>query len=199
MPNITDICNRALAVLGKNRIVSIDEASEPARQCKLFYTSTKQSLLRKYDWGFAKKVVALAMLTQKHPRWEYSYIYPEKCIRAISIFAKDRPPVDMESRKEKYEIYMANDNQCAIACNIGDAYMEYIYDVDDANVFPVDFAEALVHLLASNMALQLNGNYDMKVQEYQLAMAYVRDAVGISAMERQREPEFPNKYVNARG
>ena len=45
--NITDVCNIALAHIAKAKIASIDEASEQARQCKLFYDSTKKQLDRK--------------------------------------------------------------------------------------------------------------------------------------------------------
>ena len=56
MLNITDVCNMALAHIAKGRISNIDEQSELARQCKLFYEPTRKELLRSYTWGFAKRV-----------------------------------------------------------------------------------------------------------------------------------------------
>ena len=52
----TDICNMALAFIAKGRISSMDEQTEQARQCKLFYDIVKKDLLRNYTWGFAKKI-----------------------------------------------------------------------------------------------------------------------------------------------
>lgn len=50
MLNITDVCNMALAHIAKGRISNIDEQSELARQCKLFYEPTRKELLRSYTW-----------------------------------------------------------------------------------------------------------------------------------------------------
>ena len=38
----TDICNMALAFIAKGRISSMDEQTEQARQCKLFYDIVKK-------------------------------------------------------------------------------------------------------------------------------------------------------------
>lgn len=64
MITATTICNMALAYLAKQRIVDINEQTETARQCKLFYDITKQELLREYSWGFAKRVAKLSLLAK---------------------------------------------------------------------------------------------------------------------------------------
>lgn len=91
----TDICNMALAYIAKSRIASMDEQTEAARQCKLFYDTTRKQLLREYSWGFAKRVDKLAELTQadKSPYWKYIYAYPERCVCVRKIF-------DAESGRE---------------------------------------------------------------------------------------------------
>lgn len=59
----TNICNMALSYLARQRINDINEQSETARQCNLFYEQAKRELLREYTWGFAKRVAPLALLT----------------------------------------------------------------------------------------------------------------------------------------
>lgn len=198
MANITDVCNIALGFLGKSRIADINEESEPARQCKLMYDMTKQHLLRHYDWGFAKKIEHMALLDVKHPKWHYVYVYPNKCVRVMSIFNNERGVCVGRGDKDKYELFLASDNVVALACDVKDAYIEYIYDIDDMNVVPSDFLEAFAHMLASNIALQLTGNETLKNNEYQLAVSALSDARYHSAMERKREPEYPDKYTRAR-
>lgn len=211
MANITDVCNMALAYLGKPKIASVDEDSEPARQCKMFYPIAKRKLLRDYDWGFAKKVEPLGQLSYEHPRWSYVYAYPNKCVRAMKIYYVEPDQsngqqgvtvadlvVDFEKDPELFELYMANDNTVALGCNIPNAYIEYIYDADDAAVFPSDFFEALCHMLAFHIAIQLTGSMDMKNAEFQLAERCVSSAKYHSSMERNREPEYPDKYFRAR-
>ena len=70
MLNVTDVCNMALAHIAKGRISNIDEQSELARQCKLFYEPTRKELLRSYTWGFAKRVSKLAELSIVAPARE---------------------------------------------------------------------------------------------------------------------------------
>lgn len=208
--NITDVCNMALSCLGKGRIASIDEQSEQARQCKLFYSQTKKRLLRDYSWGFAKRVEQLAQLDTVNPFWEYSYSYPNKCECVRRIFCcvdttdangKTRktviPKIEAD-QKDKYEIYMVSDNIRAIGCNVENAWLEYTYDIDDLSVCSSDFIEALTHMLAYNIALALTGNMQLKNSEYQQAMAILNRARYTNAAESHTKPEHPKGYFDSR-
>ena len=209
--NVTDICNMALAYLGKGRISSIDEQTETARQCKLFYAYTKQRLLRDYAWGFAKRSEKLAQLDADVPGWDFVYAYPSKCVAVRKIYncteeqdyvtkkiRKTENRCIMPDEKNKYEIFMVSDNVLGVGCNICEAWLDYTYDADDANVFSADFVEAFTHMLASNMAIQLTGNMNMKQSEFQLAQNSLRRAQYTSAAENEEKPERPTNYFNAR-
>lgn len=209
--NVTEICNMALAYLGKGRISSIDEQTETARQCKLFYSYTKKKLLREYAWGFAKRSERLAQLDSVVPAWEYVYAYPSKCIAVRKIYSCEET-LDVINRhirvveskhimpdeKDKYEILMISDNVLGVGCDVAQAWLDYTYDVDDADMFSPDFVEALTHLLASNMAIQLTGNMNMKQSEFQLAQNSLRRAQYTAAAEDSSKPERPSTYFDAR-
>ncbi|MBR6510860.1 MAG: hypothetical protein IKT51_01260 [Phascolarctobacterium sp.] len=199
MLNNTDICNMALAYLAKGRIANINEQSELARQCKLFYETTKKSLLRDYSWGFAKRVIKLAELTEESPYWNNLYAYPEKCVCVRKIFAADNGKiVTAEQEKEKWDLFLATDNVLAIGCDIEQAWMEYTYDVDDAELFSADFLEAFTHMLAFNICLQLTGNTVLQQQQYQLAQNALSRAKYTTAAEKHSKPEYPSKYFDGR-
>lgn len=193
----TDICNMALAHLAKGRIANINEQSEPARQCKLFYETTKKNLLREYTWGFAKRVAKLAELTEESPDWKYLYAYPEKCVAVRKIFATDGRYVT-EGEKERWDLFLATDNVLAVGCDIEKAWMEYTYDVDDVELFSADFLEAFTRMLAFNICLQLTGNAALQQQQYQIAQAAIARAKYTSASEKHKQPEFPSKYFDGR-
>ena len=149
----TDICNMALAFIAKGRISSMDEQTEQGRQCKLFYDITKRDLLRNYTWGFAKKIDKLAELTQseKNPYWVYIYSYPQKCVAVRKIFDKDTGREVLAGQQEEWDLFMVKDNVLGVGCNVPRAYLEYTYDVDDANLFSPDFVDAFAHMLAFNI------------------------------------------------
>ncbi|CAJ0600729.1 unnamed protein product [Cylicocyclus nassatus] len=113
----------------------------------------------------------------------------------MKIYNEDGIAIDAENDKQKYELFMANDNQVALGCNIPLAYAEYIYDIDDINVVPSDFLEAFAHMLAANIAIPLTGSQELKNMEYQLATVALQDARYHSAMEREISPEVANQVT----
>lgn len=200
MLNITDVCNMALAHIAKMRIASINEQSEPARQCKLFYDSTRKQLLREYTWGFAKRVSKLAELTVESPYWKKVYAYPEKCIAVRKIFDSETGAAIRagEAEQEEWDLYMASDNVLAIGCDLSNAWLEYTYDVDDVEMFSSDFLNALTHMLAFNICVQLTGNSGLQQTQYQLAQAALLKAKYTTAAEKKEKPDYPTHYFDGR-
>ena len=196
----TDICNMALAFIAKGRISSMDEQTEQGRQCKLFYDITKRDLLRNYTWGFAKKIDKLAELTQseKNPYWVYIYSYPQKCVAVRKIFDKDTGKEVLAGQQEEWDLFMVKDNVLGVGCNVPRAYLEYTYDVDDANLFSPDFVDAFAHMLAFNICIQLTGNSDLQQTQYQLAQAALMRAKYTTAREKHRIPDYPSRYFDGR-
>lgn len=198
--NITDVCNMALAHIAKGKIASIDEQTEMARQCKLFYDSTKKQLLRSYTWGFAKRVSKLAELTVESPYWKKVYAYPEKCVAVRKIFdAETGTEIRAgEQEQEDWDLYMASDNVLGIGCNIPRAWLEYTYDVDDVELFSSDFLEAFTHMLAFNICVQLTGNSGLQQTQYQLAQAALMRAKYTTAAEKKDKLDYPTRYFDGR-
>lgn len=198
--DITDVCNMSLAYLSKGRIASIEEQTEPARQCKLFYASTKKNLLRSYSWGFAKRIAQLAELSVDSPYWQYVYAYPEKCLAVRKIFSAETGAVIRagEKQEEEWDLYMATDNVLGIGCNVPKAWLEYTYDVDDAELFSSDFLDAFTHMLAFNICIQLTGNSGLQQMQYQLAQATLQKAIYTTASEKKEKPDYPSSYFDGR-
>lgn len=196
----TDICNMALAFIAKSRIVNMDEQTETARQCRLFYDITKKQLLREYSWGFAKRIDKLAELTQADPSpyWRYIYAYPERCVAVRKIFNAESGREILAGQQDEWDLYMAASNVLGIGCNISKAYLEYTYDVDDVELFSSDFLDAFTHMLAFNICQQLTGNGSLQQTQYQLAQNALMRAKYTTASERNQKPDYPSKYFDGR-
>lgn len=196
----TDICNMALAYIAKSRIASMDEQTEAARQCKLFYDTTRKQILREYSWGFAKRVDKLAELTQadKSPYWKYIYAYPERCVCVRKIFDAESGREVLAGQQDEWDLYMAASNVLGIGCNIPKAYLEYTYEVDDVDLFSSDFIDAFSHMLAFNICQQLTGNGGLQQTQYQLAQNALMRAKYTTAAERSQKPDYPTKYFDGR-
>lgn len=74
MATITSICNRALQEVGAGRIVSINDDTDKARQCKTIYESVKDAELEANYWNFAIKRGAIAA-DATAPAWGYELRY----------------------------------------------------------------------------------------------------------------------------
>ena len=178
----------------------MDAQTEQGRQCKLFYEITKRDLLRNYTWGFAKKIDKLAELTQseKNPYWVYIYSYPQKCVAVRKIFDKDTGKEVLAGQQEEWDLFMVKDNVLGVGCNVPRAYLEYTYDVDDANLFSPDFVDAFAHMLAFNICIQLTGNSGLQQTQYQLAQAALMRAKYTTASEKHSIPDYPTRYFDGR-
>lgn len=83
-----EIYNLAIARLPAEPIVSVDEDSLPARECRRFYPEVLSDMLEgPHDWGYANQRVRLAMLaTNDRPsEWAYAYQVPSNVGNAIRV------------------------------------------------------------------------------------------------------------------
>lgn len=191
------ICNMALGYIAKTRIFSLEDKSEEARLCKLYYDHLRKMLLRNYTWGFARRVARLAQLAKEVAGYEYVYAYPSECLAVRRIFNKEGASV-REYEKEKYDIFVLDNGVVAIACDVEDAFIEYTHDVVDADTFSVDFVEALSRIIAYNIAQTLTGSQSLAQEQYQLFQAMIATAKLTNANEREGKPHFPEDYINVR-
>lgn len=179
MPSITDICNIALSHVGKPTINDPDDQSEEARQCKLHYGPTKDSLLQSYPWRFATKVQALGQVTNDwSSRWEYAYQRPTDCLKIIRII----PESDIDDARfpTTYEVRASG-----IYCGISPVTLEFICRLDDPSKFSPLFVEALSWALAAKIVTPLTRDQSLRKDAYQLAANSAGSAMAADANEEQ--------------
>jgi hypothetical protein len=105
MSAITDVCNRALSMVGaRSTIASLTENSPEAKACNLWFTDVRRDTLRAAHWRFAEKATTLSLLKARPgtaenptagspvwtpdtppPPWLYEYSYPADCLQARRI------------------------------------------------------------------------------------------------------------------
>ena len=197
--NITDICNLALNHIGREQIASLNEDTEAARTCKLHYDLQRQVLLRAYTWSFAKKYVKLSEIDTKTPGWKHTYAYPNDCVMARKIYNEDNTwCILWKNRVGNFDQVMLNDNTKALVFNLEDAYLEYTYDVKDADLFTADFAQALSYYLAAAICVPLTGSESLAQQMQAQGNGILQEAKFTMMGERNKYPDYPSKYFKAR-
>lgn len=195
--NRTEICNMALSIISREPIKSFEEDTTEAKQVSMFYEHTRKRLLRMYPWGFAKKVAMLAQLNQTIPGWEYLYGYPSDCLLVSFVFDEEHARLK-EMERQEFEIVTATGNNRAIASNTENAWAEYIYDVKNTEAYSEEFIEALTHMIAANVSLQLTGNSELFNMNMQLAEQAASLGTLQNIREQERRTNWPRKYEQAR-
>ena len=77
-----DIANLALSIIGADSIRSFEETNKRARMCKNFYCTTRNYLLSRFDWTFARRYKELSKVTLPPgttPPGMKTYMLPADC------------------------------------------------------------------------------------------------------------------------
>lgn len=197
--NNTDICNMALNHIGRETIASLNEDTEAARTCKIHYDIQRRVLLRNYTWSFAAKTAKLAQLDATVPGWGYVYAYPNDCVQCRKIFNEDNSWVVLRKNfAGNMDQVVLNDNTKALVCDHADAFLQYTYDVKDADLFPEDFTQALAFYLAGDIAMPLTGSQQLAQSMKAQGDALLQEARFTMMNERNAVPEYPCKYFMSR-
>ena len=157
MASIVQICNLALSRLGtRATIASLDESSTEARICKANYADCRDTLLRDFDWNFARRVDGLALRVEAPPSgWAYTYSVPNKCARFRGIWSGPRPtgaPVDWAIGSVADS---SGNDVVAIFTNQSQASGAYTRIVENSELFSAGFVKALSWRLAEAIALPI--------------------------------------------
>lgn len=194
----TKICNKALASIGKTTISSIDESSEAARVCKLFYDDTRKTVLRAIDWPFASKTAALALIDgETIPGWDYLYTYPADAVEIRKIIGWDSSGGD--TGEEWIRTIAPESLTPAIATDFEDAYAKYTANVEDTTLFDYLFVEAFEAKLAMDIAFILTKSFDISKTAAAFYQLKIKQA-SVRARNEEKPPIHTNTwYVSTRG
>jgi len=188
MPSQVSICNMALGYLNHAiRIAAIDENSNEADQCSLYYEPALRATLRAFPWNFAMRYATLANLgTPISPSWTVMYAVPSDAVALRPIM-----PEIPGTPANKYEVAF-NGTAKVIMCNVDDATARYTAFVDDPNIYDAQFVTAFAWQLASEMALVLTGSVQMK----QMAETQFRNVIN-SAWVSDGSEGIPDEPIEA--
>lgn len=177
------MCNRALgAIASRSTISSINENSTEANECNRWYDMTRQAVLRKHNWGFARMPVTMTLLgtapgVDDEPAtdlpwsfmpWSYEYAYPQDCLKFRLIiptipgvpvvprpWLTSVPPIRWARSADR------DTNNVPIRVILTDqpqAVGVYTFDCTNPDLFDDLYMEALVYTLAANIAMPVTGN-----------------------------------------
>lgn len=145
MASEISICNRALALLGQDKIVSFADENNVAEICATLYPAARDKCLEDRKWSFALHREVLAPLVDA-PAFEYAYQFkiPSDCLILRSVTSSD---VD-----DRTQWVREGD---LILTDLSEIYIIYTRTVINPDLFTNGFIEALTFKLASDMAIPI--------------------------------------------
>lgn len=197
MATDVSICNMALARIGVSTFISnLNEASNEARVCALFYNDVRDRVLRDAPWNFAKKRVVLADQGTPPSEWSFKYGYPSDCIKAryIAVPGMRNPRSD-----QRIPFEVANEGgQRRIYTNQSAAELIYTYRVTDATLFDAMCASAMAYLLGSEIAMPLSVKPDVAKSARDAYRIEMQVAAAHSMSEGEEGQEPSSELVTVR-
>lgn len=195
------VCNLALSLMGDSTTIQnlLTENSVQALALRVFYTDTRDEVLRDFPWTFAKRTVALSLVeTAPNDDWDFSYRYPADALFIRRIWGAVRNPTLDETIK--YDIG-SDATGSLIYTDEENAEIEYTSRVEDVSKWKPDFTMAFAFLLASRIAPRLVktdpiGLTERMFRGYTLQMLKAR-----ANAENERRPDAPpeSEIITSRG
>lgn len=180
------ICNLALSNLGISTLIAdLDEDSNEARVCNIWYETTRDAVLRDFPWSFAKRRVTLAEdAGDPATDWDYVYIYPSDCLMLrMLVLAGIRHP--RNDQRIEYEVAY-DGTQRVIYTDLYQAEAIYTAQVTDPGIFDALFVIALSWALAASVAPSIVGQVAGQSVAANMRRTYT-DMLGQAAAASMRE------------
>lgn len=206
-PSSTSICRKALGLIRASLIVDINENSDEAEKCRIFYPVIIATHLESpHNWSFANQRIQLAPTTNDRAyEWLYAYLVPANMAAAIRVLPDLASagialpqPIPGEPYSETwatlngYEVpYEILDG--IIFTNAQNAWLDFtINDIDgipETNLF----ADAVSYELAAELAVALKGDSNREKELRPVAELKWQQAI---AADSNRQPQEYGNFLS---
>jgi hypothetical protein len=198
------ICNMALSQLKARGILSFDDNTEEAYQCRRMYDFCREALLRQCPWTFARRIAPLALTAHTNPLWGFLYAYPADCVFIRRVFGKEGSaagfgecPGGGQGGRD-WDVFSVSEAEKVIGTNVSAALLDYTHDVKDAEKFPPDFVTALYYYLAAELSMSLAADANLKQLNFQLMQNALREGMKQNGNESKERLERRSAVLEAR-
>lgn len=190
------ICNLALGHLGQTKfIASLDDRSLAANLCTQYYEQSRNFALEDFPWPFANKYAAIGLIEEDpNDDWRYSYRYPSDCLAVRRIVTSlgrletAPPPFEVGGDAAGRLIYTNQES----------AVIRYTRLVEDTNLYPAVFGEAVSWWLAGLMAPGLAKDRKQAQVAFQMYGLVKEQAEAQQLNEQQQTTEPDSEFIRAR-
>jgi hypothetical protein len=187
----TDLCNRALAVLGHDRTITAydTDSSTEAVRCRLFFDNAYLNVLAAHNWDFAA-VERTFILSWRNGQGYASIVRPADCAKLVSVENENEKPI--KAKQANGILYVKNgDAESSVT-------LRWISTDTGIGDWPNAFTEAVVYELAAQLSGPMFGDASKSNGYMQLAQQKLSIAVTGETDETAYKGETSNPFLEAR-
>jgi hypothetical protein len=203
------LCNMAIGNLGMSQFIgNIDEASNEARVCRIFYDQALNRTLEEFPWSFARSYADLQDIGTPPSNWLYRYRYPTDCLFIRDVTERDLVPVTTDYfdlsifqyiNMTDFEIVEDQDGGgLSICTNIAEAMLTYTKRITSFSLFSALFIDAFAWSLSKDIASPLSAQPSMAEKANQAYTASLLKAAARSLNENKTTNQTESEYITAR-
>jgi hypothetical protein len=215
VPTTTTICNMCLGHLavGKTITAITDANDQNAKACAVFFDTTRDEVLREFNWPFARRYATLVLVggTTTVPvtmDYQYSYRLPADCLRPRRLL----PGTRLDVPQTRWSFIVGSDSTgrllytdfpviVATADTPQQPQLEYTTDITAEAQFTSEFAQALAAKLAFYLAPAISQGGDsgkLGARAYQLYQQIINQAQATALNEEVPDPAPESQFVLTR-
>lgn len=197
MASAVQIAKLALQHIGDRYDISdLTEEGTEAEQMNLIFEDTRDELLRRVPWRFAKKYTSPATLSVTVPGgWTYAYQYPTDAVKVRGVTnvlgGFDAEAID-------FEVALLADDTKVILTDQADAEFFYTARVSDTTKFDPEFTMAFSFLLAARSCMSLTGSVEITSKLDQEVLRVVSHAADTDSSEGRTRSAPEASWIDAR-
>lgn len=202
------IFKMAISLAGGRRLPASPEAATvEAEQCRLWYTTARDSVFRRAYWPSIRETTALAMLAENDfadawttvdpsQPWRYAYAVPAGLKGARSVASADgtvtNAPFDLQ------QMFISNVRTPVLLTDCEQAVLTYTKVVEEPALWDSHLQLAVVHQLASHIVPALSGNPVLASEALKRANFYITQALETQAnAEEHPTPHYEQNEILA--
>lgn len=194
MPDVADLCNEALGMIGAKSIAAIDDGSINANHCLRLYPPLRDAILRSNHWTCAKKRAKLAQ-DATAPLYEFAFAYTLPtapwCLKVIAYAGANTdtstliPVYDGQQIREG--IYKIEGRK--LLTNDAEVYIGFLARLENPDEWDALLYQVIVTWLAGKLAAAITKDIKFSTGLIEQAMnLYLPLATAVDGQQNSIEP-----------
>lgn len=187
MAGLVSLYNTALSMVGGRTLTNPDAALREAELCNQFFPSVRDEVTLEYEWSYAVKTAALALVEETEGPYRFVYQIPGDALRILELTQPSLNAYSGGWEKIGDKIHCSNELSWA----------RYIARIDTVTFIPTHVREAMAIKLAGRLAFPLAQSLQLENALYQRYQITLDNAMHIEGSLKQNRPLEHKRWTEA--